>query len=357
MIISRYVSFINTLFKFNNIRPENFDMEMSKVFMPPQFDPMANPVKELGLLIPFIKKENLKNAVFNLFDMLETQQPNIVGNQNRKNFFILNHLLNNPMVTNLAKKYLGEWVDSQATWIDPNYATYAYVLLDSWDSGGQKLAFDYLDKLLNDPTPNAHNLSQAAQLLLFVNDQHKVSGILDAIFKKLPELLHQDSWATLRIVAAFLNTPDYHKQALAFIEETLKLQEFMGQSPYTLVSQVLLQDPNSKEFAIQFIEKEVLPHMALKAKHKVQAVINLQGKDREKIVQYLDTIWEANPNDEDRIQFISSLFWFPDVKDYLLPKLQPYLNKFYTATSTLPDSERGSLLNNLLTQCASCLCS
>lgn len=324
-------------------------MKMSQLFMPPQFDPMTIPVKELGLLRPFIKKENLKGVIFNLFGMLETQQPNMIGNHNRKNFFILNHLLSNPLAITLAKKYLSEWMNSQSTRIDPNYTTYAYVLLDSWDNEGQKLAFAYLDKLLNDPNPNAHNLSQVAQSLLLVSDQHKVSNILQAIFKKLPDLLHQDAWGTLRIVAAFMENPDYHKQALAFIMEILKLKEITGgQSPYTVVSQVLLQNPNTKEFAVQFIEEQVLPHMALKAKHKVQAITSLQGKDREKIVQYLDTIWEVNSSDEDRVQFIADLLWFPEVKDYILPKFEAYLNKFYTATSTLPDGERGTILSNLL---------
>lgn len=344
-----YITAFIDLFKSGTIRTDNFDQQISShVFNGPEFsNPMSLPMKKLEELASFVEKSGIKESVFHLFNDLEMQQPGQIHyNQNKKLFFIINHLLENPETLSLSKKYVEQFLTGQFGQT-AEFSLYAYVLLDSGTPEEQELALKCLKTIMNNPAGESF-LPAILQQLFYIKDQMKVSSFINTIIKKLPDYRQNNPWAALQISAVLFGHPTYQHNSVEFIESCLQLKEIQGQNPFTFVAQVLLQSPEAKEYAYHLLEAKVLPNQAIKAKDKWMAIQGLLWIDRKKTMHYLDAIWKVNHNNEDRMHLLFEAMNHQNLHDFLLPKIMENFDIILTVTKTFPEHDVGMNFDRLV---------
>ncbi len=347
--IPGYVSAFIELFKTDTINPHNFDQQIhSNVFNGPEFsNPMSLPMKELHALASLSEHSGIKDSVFHLLNELETQQPGqIHHNDNKKKFFIINHLLGNPETITISKKYVEQFMTGQFGQ-DHNFAIYAYVLLDSGTGEEQALALKCLKSIINNPAGETA-APLILKLLFSAKDQAKVSSFINDIVKKLPVYRQNNPWGALQVASVLFGHRDYHQNAIEFIENSLQLKEIHGQSPFAVVVQALLQSPETKDYATHLLEERVLPNPNIKAKDKWMIVQNLLWQDKPKAMGYLDTIWKVNHSNQDHAQLLFEAMNHLDLQDFLLPKIMEKFDIMLAMPKTMPEHEVGMNFDRLV---------
>jgi|GEM_PF-5588711 len=347
--IPEYVAAFIELFKTNVINPHNFEQKMGgDVFNGPEFsNPMSFPMKELQKLASFAEQSDIKGSVFHLFKELETQQSNQIHySENKKKFFIINHLLGNPETISISEKYAQQFITEQ---FGPphEFPIYAYVLLDSGTVQEQALALKCLESIMK--TQGEELLAPLILMLLFsVKDQAKVSAFIKSIVNKLPIYRQNYLPGAIQVASVLFDQQEYHKIAEEFIESCLQLQEPRGQSPVTIVIQGLLQSPQTKDYASHLLEERVLPSPNIKAKDKWMIVQNFLWQDKSKAMGYLDTIWKVNHSNEDHAQLLFEAIIHPDLQAFLLPKIRENFDIMLKVPTTIPQHEVGMNFDSLI---------
>lgn len=288
------------LFKDKDISADTFNQDLMPILGNPAFQKLSSlMMAELTKIADAIELDgDIKAKVFKLYHELE--KSGVVSNSPTKSAFtLINSKLRNPEVVGIAARELSEALARD--WLSQSDIINAYLLLQSDNEADNALAIKFFDKLLS-MEHGTWLLIHAVRALKLLPDQAKASSLLARIWKKLSEINNHDEFNAMQLAAVFFDLPSYKEQARQIIEDKIKANKLGGSNAEIFVMRTLIDQPETKDYALNKIEESTLRNPALALAQKLSLVSDVANRNQNRAKHFMQLLWNAHKDKAENLE-------------------------------------------------------
>lgn len=319
--------------------------------------PKEVPLNELKFIAAIASESDIREAVFNTCNNLETYFNNTFIAEPLWQFLIINFFMENPIVVHGMTTHFGGLI-SESNFDELNWekfyfmGKYTPIMLSSGDDAHYELPLKFLE-MIKIQIMRAYHPARVFRelfksLLKIENNNLLISNYFTDLINELPNIPLQNLYDIAELALIFIGHPTYHQPVANYLEAHAQA---VGEKEYILanIAHMMFEQPESKDYGFDFFHRFVLYASNIEVGAKWDIINEMHIED--KALDYFNGIWQGCTTQKEQIALIFHIMTRPikneQIRAFLASEIAKNFSDILQIIAGKPMEEQGRLYNDL----------